>query len=155
MDTPKLRKRRRVHFSRRGDRSVSNTGNRQANHTLEGQRTTRLRDLAEQILLPLSAAATSEGSTSRILEVGKSGGEDAGGFSYQVIDTYQIDSAPSSEWLSEVPNDWGVRRIKRVVSRVDYGISESTKQEGRFAVLKMGHLQGGEIKFSNLDFVDE
>lgn len=38
---------------------------------------------------------------------------------------------------------------------MDYGISESTIEEGRFPVLKMGHIQDGEIAFSNLDFVDE
>lgn len=38
---------------------------------------------------------------------------------------------------------------------MDYGISVSTIEQGRYPVLKMGHLQDGEIRFSNLDFVDE
>jgi len=48
-----------------------------------------------------------------------------------------------------------VCRIKRIVSRIDYGISQSTEQQGRFPVLKMGHIQRGEINFQDLDFVDE
>lgn len=59
------------------------------------------------------------------------------------------------DWLKEVPSHWKVCRVKRVISRIDYGISESTVEEGRFPVLKMGHIQDGEITFSNLDFVDE
>jgi type I restriction enzyme S subunit len=59
------------------------------------------------------------------------------------------------DWIKEVPAHWEVCRIKRVLARMDYGISESTIEEGRYPVLKMGHLQDGEISFSNLDFVDE
>ena len=59
------------------------------------------------------------------------------------------------DWLREVPSHWKVCRVKRVLARMDYGISVSTVEEGRFPVLKMGHLQDGEIIFSNLDFVDD
>ena len=38
-----------------------------------------------------------------------------------------------------------VCRVKRVLARMDYGISVSTEEEGRYPVLKMGHLQDGEI----------
>jgi type I restriction enzyme S subunit len=41
------------------------------------------------------------------------------------------------------------------MSQVDYGIAKSTEEEGRFAVLKMGHIQGGEIVFESLDYVNE
>jgi type I restriction enzyme, S subunit len=58
------------------------------------------------------------------------------------------------DWIGEIPSHWNVVRIKRVVSRVDYGISVSTEDEGRYAVLKMGHIQRGEVELSNLDFVD-
>ena len=60
-----------------------------------------------------------------------------------------------SDWLSELPEDWTACRIKRVVSRVDYGISVSTEQEGKFPVLKMGNIQSGEIVFSKMEYVDE
>lgn len=61
----------------------------------------------------------------------------------------------NEDWISEVPAHWDVCRIKRVVSRIDYGISQSTEQNGRYPVLKMGHIQRGEINFHNLDFVNE
>ena len=60
----------------------------------------------------------------------------------------------NEDWVTEIPANWEVCRIKRIVSRVDYGISESTEPEGRFPVLKMGHLQRGEIDFRDLDFVE-
>jgi type I restriction enzyme S subunit len=59
------------------------------------------------------------------------------------------------DWLKEVPAHWEVCRVKRVLARMDYGISVSTIEEGRYPVLKMGHLQDGEIRYSDLDFVDE
>jgi type I restriction enzyme S subunit len=61
----------------------------------------------------------------------------------------------NEDWITEIPAHWEVCRIKRIVSRVDYGISESTEPEGRYPVLKMGHIQRGEIEFRDLDFVDE
>ena len=74
--------------------------------------------------------------------------------------TYGIAAHPKlrqvdNEWLKAVPAHWDVCRVKRVLARMDYGISVSTLEEGRYPVLKMGHLQDGEIRFSNLDFVDE
>jgi restriction endonuclease S subunit len=59
------------------------------------------------------------------------------------------------DWLKEVPSHWQVCRVKRVIARMEYGISVSTIEEGRFPVLKMGHIQDGELNFSKLDFVDE
>lgn len=74
--------------------------------------------------------------------------------------TYGIAAQPTirqveQDWLREIPSHWIVCRLKRVLARMDYGISESTNEEGRFPVLKMGHLSGGEISFSKLDFIDE
>lgn len=60
----------------------------------------------------------------------------------------------NEDWIDSVPTHWKVCRIKRVVARIDYGISEKTAQEGQFPVLKMGHIQRGEIRFTNLDFVE-
>lgn len=61
----------------------------------------------------------------------------------------------NEDWITEIPRHWDVCRIKRIVSRVDYGISKSTELDGRYLVLKMGHIQRGEIRFCNLDFVNE
>ena len=35
------------------------------------------------------------------------------------------------EWIGEIPANWTVVRLKRIISAVDYGISESTIQERR------------------------
>lgn len=58
------------------------------------------------------------------------------------------------DWIEAVPGHWEIVRVKRIISRMDYGISQSTEQEGRYPVLKMGHLQAGEIRYRDLDFVD-
>lgn len=59
------------------------------------------------------------------------------------------------EWLGPVPAHWSVHKLKRVFSRVDYGISESTEQIGTHAVLKMGNIVEGEIAFTKMEFVPE
>ena len=59
------------------------------------------------------------------------------------------------DWIGSLPEHWMATRIKRVVSRVDYGISVSTESEGIYPVLKMGNIQAGEIVFSKIEFVDE
>lgn len=61
----------------------------------------------------------------------------------------------NQDWIGTLPEHWEAVRIKRVVSRVDYGISVSTEPEGRFPVLKMGNIQDGEVVFSKMEFVDE
>jgi len=61
----------------------------------------------------------------------------------------------NEDWIVEIPEHWVACRIKRVVSQVDYGISESSKPEGKFPVLKMGNIQSGEIVFSKIEFVEE
>ena len=63
-------------------------------------------------------------------------------------------SAPR-DWLKTVPAHWNVVQIKRVLKAMDYGISVATSPEGRFPVLKMGHLQAGELVMDKIDFVDE
>jgi type I restriction enzyme S subunit len=59
------------------------------------------------------------------------------------------------DWIEEIPGHWEVCRIKRVLSRVDYGISEGTEREGRFSVLKMGNIQDGNVDLSEIEYVDE
>lgn len=59
------------------------------------------------------------------------------------------------DWIATAPEHWQVVRVKRLLLRMDYGISVSTEEEGRYPVLKMGHLRDGEIVFKGLDFVDE
>lgn len=59
------------------------------------------------------------------------------------------------DWITALPEHWGATRIKRAVLRVDYGISVSTETEGKYPVLKMANLQGGEVVFSKMEFVDD
>ncbi len=59
------------------------------------------------------------------------------------------------DWIGSLPEHWAATRIKRVISRVDYGISVSSEQEGRYPVLKMGNIQAGAIVFSKMEFVDD
>jgi len=61
----------------------------------------------------------------------------------------------AAEWMDEVPAHWKVVRIKRILVRMDYGISVSTTEEGKYQVLKMGHLDAGEIRVRRFDYVDE
>lgn len=61
----------------------------------------------------------------------------------------------NQDWIEYLPEHWKAVRVKRVLLRMDYGISVSTEEEGSYPVLKMGHLRDGEIAFEKLDFVDE
>lgn len=58
------------------------------------------------------------------------------------------------DWIVSIPAHWQPVRIKRLLTRMDYGISESTEPDRRHPVLKMGNIQGGEIRFTNIEFVD-
>lgn len=49
------------------------------------------------------------------------------------------------EWVSEIPDKWKIVAIKRILSRMDYGTSESLAGEGEVRVLTMGHIQDGEV----------
>ncbi len=59
------------------------------------------------------------------------------------------------DWIASLPEHWDAIRIKRVISRLDYGISVSSEPEGKHPVLKMGNIQARSIVFSKMEFVDE
>ncbi len=59
------------------------------------------------------------------------------------------------DWLVQIPSHWRVSQLKRLLNRLDYGISVSTNEEGVYPVLKMFHIADGEIQFKKLDYVDE
>lgn len=61
----------------------------------------------------------------------------------------------NGNWHGQIPSDWRVQKLKRVFSGIDYGISESTSDEGSFQVLKMGNIVAGEIAFTNIEFVQD
>jgi len=64
-------------------------------------------------------------------------------------------SSIDQDWIGSLPEHWMAARVKRVIARMDYGISVSSGPEGKFPVLKMGNIQAGEIVFSKIEFVDE
>ena len=49
------------------------------------------------------------------------------------------------EWLGEIPTHWKLKPLKRLLSRSDYGISESLGVGGDIRVLTMAHIQNGEV----------
>ncbi|MBF0097071.1 MAG: restriction endonuclease subunit S [Magnetococcales bacterium] len=57
-------------------------------------------------------------------------------------------------WLGEVPTHWALCHLKRALTSMDYGISESVDVVGNIAVLRMGDIQGGEISYSKVGFVE-
>lgn len=67
------------------------------------------------------------------------------------IKTREVDK----DWIRSIPAHWQIVQVKRVLARMDYGISESTEPDGKYAVLKMGHIQDGELIVKEIDYVDE
>ncbi len=59
------------------------------------------------------------------------------------------------EWIGPIPSHWQVKKLKRLFAKIEYGISESTEQEGNYAVLKMGNIVQGEIAFTKIEYVNE
>lgn len=49
------------------------------------------------------------------------------------------------EWLGEIPAHWEVMQVKRTFSEIEYGISNSTKSEGKYEVLGMGDIHDGKV----------
>ena len=49
------------------------------------------------------------------------------------------------EWLGDIPAHWQVMSLKHLLSRCDYGISESLEGSGDTRVLTMAHIQHGEV----------
>src|ERR1035441_4751199 len=111
MDPPPLCAGRRIHPARRGHRAVPETRNRQAHHPLAGQPASRLRNTAEQILLPLPATHAREGVALRVLEAGEAGGRDTKGTGGELM---KPGSQPVIEWLGTTPQEWSQPRLKAV-----------------------------------------
>lgn len=48
-------------------------------------------------------------------------------------------------WVRQVPENWEVRPIKQLLTRMDYGTSENARGDGPVRVLTMGHIRDGRI----------
>lgn len=59
------------------------------------------------------------------------------------------------EWLGEVPEHWNRVQIKRVLSSIDYGISESLSGDGAIKVLTMGNIQHGVVSIPSSGSIDD
>ena len=59
------------------------------------------------------------------------------------------------EWIGEIPKHWEILPLRRILKKMDYGISESVGSEGNIAVLRMGDIDEGEIFYDNVGFVDD
>jgi type I restriction enzyme S subunit len=59
------------------------------------------------------------------------------------------------EWLGEIPEHWDIVHLRRVLTLMDYGISEFVDIEGKVAVLRMGDIRDGEIHYDKVGFVEE
>src|SRR5262249_41376761 len=59
------------------------------------------------------------------------------------------------DWLGEIPTNWDVLPLKRVLRDSTYGVSASLQPAGEVAVLRMGNLVDGEIDYEDLRFLDE
>ena len=58
------------------------------------------------------------------------------------------------EWLGDIPGHWGLTRLKRILRRCDYGISDSLGGSGDIRVLTMAHVQHGEIVLPDVGSID-
>jgi len=56
-------------------------------------------------------------------------------------------------WLGPIPAHWDLLHLRRVLSAVDYGISDAVEPTGAIAVLRMGDIKNGEIDYSGVGFV--
>lgn len=58
-------------------------------------------------------------------------------------------------WPGKIPSHWSRCHLRRVLDRMDYGVSSRIGQSGHIAVLRMGDIQHGEIDYSGVGFVDK
>lgn len=59
------------------------------------------------------------------------------------------------EWLDEIPAHWDVCQLKRTWASSDYGLSESIRDEGDIAVLRMSCIVDGRVDISKSGMITE
>jgi len=59
------------------------------------------------------------------------------------------------EWLGEIPAHWDVCQLKRTWASSDYGLSESIRDEGDIAVLRMSCIVDGQVDTSKSGMIEE
>ncbi len=58
------------------------------------------------------------------------------------------------DWLGDVPEGWEVVPLRRALVSTDYGISDSLGVDGPVAVLRMGNILEGRVRFDDLKYAD-
>ncbi|MDD2715665.1 MAG: restriction endonuclease subunit S [Candidatus Wallbacteria bacterium] len=58
------------------------------------------------------------------------------------------------KWIGKIPEHWKITKLKRILDRIDYGISDLIGDVGKVAVLRMGDIQNMELDFKNVGFID-
>lgn len=67
-----------------------------------------------------------------------------------------VDLMPSGlDWLEKIPAHWDVCHLKRTWASADYGLSESIREEGAFAVLRMSCIVDSRIDITKAGTIDE
>lgn len=59
------------------------------------------------------------------------------------------------EWLDEIPAHWDTCQLKRTWASSDYGLSESIRDEGEIAVLRMSCIVDGRVDVSKSGMITE
>ena len=59
------------------------------------------------------------------------------------------------EWLDEIPEHWDTCQLKRTWASSDYGLSESIRDEGDIAVLRMSCIVDGRVDVSKSGMIAE
>lgn len=59
------------------------------------------------------------------------------------------------EWLGRIPEHWNICQLKRTWASSDYGLSESIREEGEIAVLRMSCIVDGRIDVSKSGMIAE
>lgn len=59
------------------------------------------------------------------------------------------------EWLREIPAHWDICQLKRTWASSDYGLSESIRDEGDIAVLRMSCIVDGRVDVSKSGMITE
>jgi type I restriction enzyme S subunit len=53
-----------------------------------------------------------------------------------------------------IPEDWDVVKLKEIFEKSFYGISDSTSDNGKYPVLRMGNMQNGTLDLTELVYID-
>ncbi|MBW4028876.1 MAG: restriction endonuclease subunit S [Acidobacteria bacterium] len=71
------------------------------------------------------------------------------------LDTNTPLKPSGQEWLGEIPAHWNICQLKRTWASSDYGLSESIRDEGEIAVLRMSCIVDGRIDVSKSGMIAE